>query len=174
MEDLVEVYIFTQSKNAIFSEDISRLLIGCVAFVVGIFLFRQAKKDEEAKGIFKAIFVLFWAVVWSSIHGALLISQLNDYSDIVNIYNNGSYSIAEGKVKVIHEEPAGGHDKGDVILVDGTEFEFSYYRHFFYYHQTISHGGVLKEGVYARLTYVKNPSTLVTNPIIRVEILETE
>lgn len=174
MNNFVEVFVFTQSVNAIPLGHVFFLLIGIVIFIVGISLFRKVKKEQGCvPEVLKAVFILFWAIIWIGIHGLSLGMQVVTYSELLNIYNKHLYSVVEGKVQVIHEQPRGGHDRGDLIVVGDKEFEFSYFEESFGYHQTISNGGVLKEGVYARLTYCKNPSPFETNNIIlRVELLE--
>jgi hypothetical protein len=174
MNNFIEVFVFTQFENAILPIRFFQIPIGIVIFIVGISLFRKVKREQGCvPEILKAVFLLFWAIIWVGIHGLLLGMQVVTYLELLNIYNNHLYSVVEGKVQVIHEQPSGGHDRGDLIIVGDKEFEFSYFEESFGYHQTISNGGVLKEGVYARLTYCENPSPYETNNVIlRVEILE--
>ena len=69
----------------------------------------------------------------------------------LDIYHNGRSQIAEGIVHVSHEQPATGHAAGDKITVEDQTFEVNYFLVTPGYKQTISHGGVLREGVFARL-----------------------
>jgi hypothetical protein len=173
MNEFVEVYVFSPFENAAGPGQVFiRLLVGCIVLVVGIYFFRKTTRENKwSPKIFKPVFLLFFAIVWIGLHGLILSTQVISYLELRNIYNNHLYSVVEGKVHVVHEEPSFGHDKGDVILIDGKEFEFSSYDDSYGYHQTISHGGILKEGVYSRLTYCEDPSPYITNNIIlRVEL----
>src|SRR5438477_78309 len=69
-------------------------------------------------------------------------SKINRRSDVI-----------EGVISVKHEQPASGHTKGDVITIEGKEFEVNQFLVTPGYKTTISHGGALKQGVYARLHY---------------------
>jgi hypothetical protein len=61
--------------------------------------------------------------------------------------------MVEGQVQVLHEQLVTGHTKGDVIAVNGKQFEVNYFYLTPAYRQTIAHGGALRAGVYARLYY---------------------
>lgn len=54
---------------------------------------------------------------------------------------------------MLHEQPATGHTKGDIISVNGKQFEVNYFYATPAYRNTIAHGGVLGSGVKARLYY---------------------
>ncbi len=64
---------------------------------------------------------------------------------------------------MVHQQPATGHTKGDIIAVNGAEFEVNYFLATPAYRNTISHGGVLRGGVYARIYHVNGA-------ILRVDI----
>ena len=49
--------------------------------------------------------------------------------------------------------PATGHTKGDIIAVNGEQFEVNYFYVTPAYRNTLAHGGVLGPGVYARIYY---------------------
>jgi hypothetical protein len=53
-------------------------------------------------------------------------------------------------------EPFNGHSKKESICISNKCYEFSYYSEDPFYHQTISHGGVLKDGVTASLYSIDN------------------
>jgi hypothetical protein len=69
----------------------------------------------------------------------------------LDIYHNGQSQVVEGIVHISHEQPAHGHSSGDKITVGDQTFEVNYFLATPGYKQTISHGGVLREGVYVRL-----------------------
>jgi hypothetical protein len=66
-------------------------------------------------------------------------------------YWSHDYDISEGVVTVLHKQPYSGHDRGDIIRLGNDELEINYYRDTPGYDRTIAHGGVLREGVYARV-----------------------
>ena len=53
----------------------------------------------------------------------------------------------------MHEQPATGHTKGDIITVNGKQFEVNYFHLTPAYRNTLAHSGVLNSGVYARIYY---------------------
>ena len=77
---------------------------------------------------------------------------------------------------MLHEQPATGHTKGDIITVNGKQFEVNYFHLTPAYHNTLAHGGVLGGSVYARIYYCNNPRDLSRVPggssgeILRVDI----
>jgi hypothetical protein len=174
MNDFVEVFIFTHSKDAIFSKYIFQVVIGFAALLWGLYLFRKARREKGETLQFLIVgFVLLWSVVWISTNSISLYSYSQKYSQIMNIYNNHSYSVAEGNVKII--PPPSSYYKGEFILVDGIEFEINDYTESFGYHKTTRNGGVLKDGASVRLTYFKDVTRYETKyVIIRVQVLKTE
>ena len=70
MNDFVEVFIFTQSKDAIFSKYALQVVIGCAALIFGFYLLWRVKREKRGTIQFFIVgFVLFWSVVWISING---------------------------------------------------------------------------------------------------------
>jgi len=93
------------------------------------------------------------------------------YSKLQDKYNSQKYFVAEGVVQVLHEQNYWGHDQSDIIRVGNTEFEIDAYSGGWSYGKTISHGGALSEGTYARIFYVESPfGNVVKNFILRVDI----
>ncbi len=94
-------------------------------------------------------FGLFWTymsfVTWKK--------DTNRIDNLISDYLNGEYQVAEGIVHVSHEQPESGHSPGDKITIDGKTFEIDFFVSTPGYKQTISHGGFLRDGVYARITY---------------------
>jgi hypothetical protein len=76
---------------------------------------------------------------------------------------NGRCGIAEGVVRVLRQQPAGGHAAGDRVRLGDREFEVNYYRSTLAYNQTIAHGGALTDGTRARVHYLDGA-------ILKVEI----
>ena len=95
------------------------------------------------------------------------------YAELSNAYNNREYMMAEGVVDVLHLEPEGGHDAGDIIQINGVEFEFSCFHDTLGYNKTIVFGGVLTEGTFARVFYyqTEDPSSR-GKLILQIDLLE--
>ena len=79
------------------------------------------------------------------------IGSITESNRLVSVYKSGKCQLTEGIVNVLHRQPLEGHTKGDIIRISGQELEINAFVHTQAYSQTISHGGVLKEGVYARV-----------------------
>ena len=74
-------------------------------------------------------------------------------NNLVTAYQEGQYQVVEGHVQVLHQQPVTGHTKGDIITVNGKQFEVNYFYATPAYRNALAHGGVLGSGVYARLYY---------------------
>jgi len=74
-------------------------------------------------------------------------------NNLVRAYGDGRYQVVEGQVQVLHEQPVTGHTKGDIITVNGKQFEVNYFYLTPAYRNTLAHGGVFASGVYARIYY---------------------
>jgi hypothetical protein len=175
----VEVFIFSESRDAIIYGHVFKLFLAFVALGFSFyFSWRVRRKIDYGAERFAAIFAFCWALIWGTAWGFVLYKQIQNYTELQNIYNTASYSTAEGIIHVVNEQPSTGHARGDVIIVEDVEFEFNYFSESFGYHQTISHDGVLQEGVRVRLTYCERPAISggegTDNVILRVELLEIE
>jgi hypothetical protein len=71
--------------------------------------------------------------------------------ELMEAYKKRHYQVVEGEVRVLHQQPVTGHSKGDVIVVNGAQFEVNYFLRTPAYRDTIAHGGVLKNSVYTRI-----------------------
>jgi membrane-bound ClpP family serine protease len=95
------------------------------------------------------------------------LGSITESNRLVSVYKSGKCRVTEGIVQVLHRQPSEGHTRGDIIRIDGQELEIDAFIRTQAYSQTISHGGVLKEGVYARV-YHHN------GDILRIEIRVSE
>jgi hypothetical protein len=59
----------------------------------------------------------------------------------------------EGNVHLLHQQPASGHTKGDILEVGGVRLVVDYFHTTPAYTQTVAYGGVLSEGAHVRLWY---------------------
>jgi len=126
----------------------------------------QTEKTLRKEIVFLFFFFLVWGLVWS--FGAYgVYNNIRLGNEIIEAYYSGKYEIIEGTVKVLHQQPKSGHDSGDLIRINQKEIEFSYFTSTPAYHQTLSQGGVLKDGVYVRLYLYKGN-------ILRIDVSKTE
>jgi hypothetical protein len=144
--DFVTVFEITRGSNGVFTEEVFRLLVGMAALIGGV-----AALIYKPKSWFGSVFVIAWAVFWLYLHNFPYV--FGHINNLVRAYRNGQYEVVEGQVQVLHEQPATGHTKGDIITVNGKQFEVNYFYLTPAYRNTLAHGGVLNAGVYTRIFY---------------------
>jgi len=127
------------------------LLIGVVALIGGMSALILQWRNNGTKSWLGPVFVTAWSLFWLYLHNfPELFGHINN---LVGAYREGRYQVVEGQVQVLHEQPATGHTKGDMITVNGKQFEVNYFYMTPAYRNTLAHGGVLGGGVYARIYY---------------------
>jgi hypothetical protein len=135
------------------------LCVGIGVVVASLYSLKSGRmKPLQKIGVF-----CFWAPFWFLFGGFWLYSNLSSGKELTTALANDKCEVVEGIVQVLHEQPYGGHDAGDHILIGGKDFTCNYYSEMLGYHQTVSHGGLLKDGTVARLHYLGNV-------ILKVEI----
>jgi len=88
--------------------------------------------------------------------GQVSISQNKSYENIYSRYESGDYSVTEGIVEVLREQPKERHAAGDLIIIGNKEFEISFSRDAYTYRIPISHDGYLKSGVRVKICHINN------------------
>ncbi|PYL72356.1 MAG: hypothetical protein DMF26_16805 [Verrucomicrobia bacterium] len=121
------------------------------ALIGGVTALIYKWRNNEPNSWFGSVFVTAWAVFWLYLHNFPYV--FGHINNLVRTYQNGQYEIVEGQVQVLHEQPATGHTKGDIITVNGKQFEVNYFYLTPAYRNTLAHGGVLNAGVYVRIYY---------------------
>ena len=160
--DFVTVFEITRNSNGIFAGTILRLLIGVAALIGALrVLVRNRRRESSRKDYIGPIFVLIWSLLWIYLHNFPHV--YGHINGLVNAYQQKQYQVVEGPVEVLHQQPASGHSKGDVIAVNGVQLEVNYFYATPAYRNTLAHGGVLGSGVYARIYYYNGE-------ILRVDI----
>jgi len=134
-------------------------LIGCAWFGVTLLNKRPLPKYAPA-----FVMLIVISAVWSSLNDDYL---LQGCARLQSWYDAGQYQIAQGSVHVLHTQPAGGHDKGDMLVL-GTAgpgpLEVDYFTDTCAYKTTIAYNGVLTENAYARVYYAD------TGEILRIDL----
>jgi hypothetical protein len=174
MNEFTTVFEISAGTHGLGEDALSIVAIGAIAFLTGItgIFFPERTECLFEKKLAGPIYWTVWGVIW------LLVSFLAwkigkfDMEHLLNDYQSGQYQVAEGVVHVTHEQPFDGHSAGDKITVGGHEFEVNYFGASLGYNRTISHGGVLREGVVVRLHY--DNGNYLNGVIMKVEIVIDE
>lgn len=92
--------------------------------------------------------------------GTLLANHraLSSAGALTNELAASTIQVAQGTVKVLHQQPSTGHDSGDIVQVGQHKFEIDFYMDTAFYRQTISHGGVLQEGRRVKVYFIPDAS----------------
>lgn len=147
-----------------------------LCIVIFLFLFAVAvrKRDHSKRQymFFPLILVFVFGNQYRSAHNNLNYLS-TQYTELMEVYNSRQYQVVEGAVHILHMQPEGGHDSGDIIQIDGVELEFSCFSNTLGYNKTIVFGGVLTEGTVARLFYYQPEGWPVLDSIIlQIDLLE--
>ena len=151
VSDFVTVFEISRGSNGVFAGEVFRLLIGVAALIGGVTALVRNWKNKSVKSWVGPVFVTAWALFWLYLHNFPYV--FGHFNRLVKAYRYGQYEVVEGPVQVLHEQPATGHTRGDIITVNGKQFEVNYFYLTPAYRNTVAHGGVLASGVYARIYY---------------------
>ena len=175
------VFVFTDKTQKIFGGVHGDLLIEFVLILICIiylsyivfFSFRK-KKTNNLTNVFAVFFLLLMGNKFiDDFHSRN--HFIDEYNSFVEIYQNKEYQITEGVVKVLHEQPESGHDRGDVIKIGQVLFELSCFSNTFAYNKTVVFGGILTEGTFARVFYYQTEDNTPSGRIIlRIDLLDEE
>jgi hypothetical protein len=151
VSDFVTVFEIARGSNGVFAGEVFRLLVGLAALIGGMAALAFKWRNNGAKTWFGSVFVIAWALLWLYLHNFPHV--FGHINSLVGAYRHGQYQVVEGQVQMLHEQPATGHTSGDIITVNGKQFEVNYFYLTPAYRNTLAHGGVLNAGVYARIFY---------------------
>ena len=150
--DFVTVFEITRNSNGVFVGAVFRLLIGVAALIGALrVLVRTRRRESSRRDYIGPIFVLVWSLFWIYLHNFPHV--FGHIDRLISAYQQKQYQIVEGPVQILHQQPATGHTKGDIVAVNGEQFEVNYFYATPAYRNTLAHGGVLGAGVYARIYY---------------------
>jgi len=105
----------------------------------------------RARTVFSWFFLIF-AVLWTAVSFAATYVQ---YQTVTTALQNGRYSVVEGPVTDFVPMPYTGHSE-ESFVVGNRIFSYSDYIVTSGFHNTASHGGPIKAGLYVRVTYLGN------------------
>jgi hypothetical protein len=151
ISDFHTAFEIARGSNGIFADACFRLLIGIAALIGGVSALLFKWTNKGLKSWIGPVFAIVWSLFWLYLHNFPHV--FGHIDSLVSAYRKRQYQVIEGQVQVLHEQPATGHTKGDIITVNGKQFEVNYFYATPAYRNTIAHGGVLGSGVYARLYY---------------------
>ena len=176
MDEFTNFFLFTNNTREIYRQvELDYIGSGIsIFFLIYILAGIWIKSRKKLSRLYSALFFILLATIGTGGTLYSLNNRLEDkkyyddkYLNLLNVHNSQSYKIAEGEVHVLYSQPFSGHTQGDIINVGGIEFEISYFELTFGYNQTIAHGGVLREGVYARIYYTDDV-------ILRIDLKQSD
>ena len=150
--EFTTVFEITAGANGLRWDVLFRMAIGILAVIFGTrSIMRTWRGERRVRDMVGPVFSFVWGVVWIVAHVPLWHVGITETRRLIELQRSGGGEVTEGVVHVKYEQPAHGHSSGDKITVGGREFEVDYFLATPGYKETISHGGALREGVYARL-----------------------
>ena len=110
-----------------------------------------------------AIFIAFY---WPELTGEFRWGR-----SLLNQYELVQCQVAEGMTRVEAQQRREGHSV-DKIVVGGVPLEVSHFEVGPHYHESIVYGGVLKDGVSARVWYCPGAASSIggARPIVRIDL----
>jgi hypothetical protein len=149
--DFVTAFEIARGSNGGFADQVFRLLIGVAALIGGMTALVLNLENKSVKSWVGPVFAIAWALFWLYLHNFPYV--FGHINGLVRAYRHGQYQVVEGQVQVLHEQPATGHTKRDIITVNGKQFEVNYFISRLHTETALAHEGVLGSGVYARIYY---------------------
>lgn len=141
------------------------LLTSAVCLVIGVGVARFGPRWDSGKSGAPPSFWWPWCVVCVAFALALAGLSLSSGWTYARALRTGACNVVEGVVVVHHQQPATGHDAGDLVRVGNVEFRVNYYKASAGYNRTLAHGGVLADGVRVRLHHLDGS-------ILKVEVAD--
>jgi hypothetical protein len=152
VSDFVTIFEIARNSNGVFEGAVFRLLIGVVALIGALrALIRNRRRESSRRDYIGPIFILVWSLGWIYLHNFPYV--FGHINSLVDAYQQKQYQIVEGPVQILHQQAKTGHGKGDVVSVNGRQFEVNYFYATPAYNKTLAHGGALSAGTYARIYY---------------------
>ncbi|WP_058185393.1 hypothetical protein [Terracidiphilus gabretensis] len=143
--------VFEIGLNSI---DWSFARVGVALFVVGIGVIWLSRRyhwqrfSRRLLGYFLVLFSLIWLM-------GTLGFPYSQYRRLASTYRSGGYSMVEGEVDDFKPMPYEGHTD-ECFSVSFKRFCYSDFDSTAGFHNSSSHGGPIKQGIYARVFYIGN------------------
>jgi hypothetical protein len=112
----------------------------------------SSKRYRGSFGIFFNWAFFLFALMWT---GGTFASTYWQYREATAALRDGNYAIVEGPVTNFVPMPYTGHAM-ESFLVQGHRFSYSDYVVTIGFHNTASHGGPIRGGLYVRVTYAED------------------
>jgi hypothetical protein len=135
--------IFERTQGGLLAAAIGHGVVIAGLFVWGFVSVIRSRRRGEKNNLGPCLVV--GGILWAVFHLDALLYVARDYG--------GPLRVTEGVVHVTHQQPYSGHSSGDKLTVNGEPFTVDYFYATAGYRQTIARGGVLRDGVHARLTH---------------------
>lgn len=131
------------------------LILGII-IIVAFLIAGISKNDIQKKEHHTSIKHVKIICLCFALFGIVIICILIDmYRKTVIAYRNDDYQIVEGYVENFDPMPYGGH-KDETFEINGVKFGYSDYTIMIGYHNTKSHGGVIRDnGQYLKIGYIQ-------------------
>ncbi len=127
----------------------SLLILGIT--IIAAFLISGIQKKAATRVIKQIKIICLCFALFGIVSICILIDM---YRKTVIAYKNGNYQTVEGYVENFDPMPYGGH-KDETFEINGVKFGYSDYTIMTGYHNTKSHGGVIRDnGQYLKIGYV--------------------
>lgn len=181
MDDFVTVFLFTESTNIIALKIENGKSLGFFLLIIGLagilflvfdsFILQRKRSDNnlssfisvEKRLISSFGFLIIFGVIWVILIPDSYTLYDSKYLHLLKIYETKQYEISEGVVQILHPEL---RVIKDIIRINGIDLEVDSYSDLFGYKS-----GVLTDGVYARVFYIKSlENDLSRYTILRVDI----
>ena len=167
--DFRTVFVFEENASLASSDYQWSLLVVAIvmAFLIGFIAFRYIRvpsvfgiKLQFAPYIFAAVITVGVSIVGLKVSADDYASRASDCARLQAAYDSQQYRVTEGLVHVLHTWPSDGLPKIDILKIGGVEIKVDHFVNTCGYVATLNYGGVLKEGIYARVYYADHGAIL--------------
>lgn len=125
LSDFITIFEIARGSNGVLTEEYLRLFIGIAALIGGVTALILNWRNNGLKSWVGPLFVIAWSLFWLYLHNFPYV--FGHVNSLVRAYRDGQYQVVEGQVQVLHEQPSTGHTRGDIITVNGKQFEVNYF-----------------------------------------------
>jgi hypothetical protein len=185
MDEFTTVFLFTEHGNSLAEGQRNAIFLGLYLAILGLAgiyftglrsIRLQSKTRPGLVTMRRSTLTKFLMAIAAGL--ALFSSNLpsdertDEYARLLSLYNAHQYGVAEGVVHVLHTQAYTGHQRGDIVEINGVKFDVNYFMISFGYTTSIAHAGALTQGRYVRIFYDKSrvSDDGLHNMILRVDV----